>query len=389
MLKIFLILFFVPFMTYAQVNLSSPTVREISFHIEKGIVNSGQADEPEKIIKNQLQYLFGVLNEMDSGIDFPNIIIKVLEINHNNQNYEISYEASGTIAWDRKKETPKTIKFLLPKRGDTEGLTEFLNKYQKNCAKKPASLASFWNYYRPNYTNCPLKGTLPDDLVLLTALLSPRELDDEKREPNYRMIFDDNILEVTAVLTKDNPANEQDASILDFQKLCTFIFKDATTINQLSNECHSEGRKNGQIIKAHIFLINNFNDNPENFLLKISPFILTSDLVTYNGHSGMGTNINSWVKLYSVPQNKYQIVFINSCDTFGYFTNDFFGRYSDINQSENSSDFLDVILNATPNYFGSFANSNQSILMGLLNGNNFKDILSKLPNEQKALLLHE
>lgn len=390
MSKFFLFVFFcISGELYAKVGFSSPFAKKVSFTIKVGkVFFKNSSSLPETIISNQLKYLFGILNEIDSGIDFPNLKIQVKDLEVLNDMPEISYQVKGEIAWDSKREIPRTFNFLLPKRGDEAGLTEFLNKYQKNCAKKPSSLATFWNYFRLHHEGCNLNGS-SSDVVELSAHLSEKLIARERYEPNYRQIYDDNVLEITSILTKDNPLDVYDVSISDFKNLCLYFAKDSTFINQTANECHIEGFKNGQKVKANIFLIDNFNDKPEEFLQKRSPFFSKSDLVTFNGHSGMGVNIDSWIKYYPIPKGKYQVIFLNSCDTYGYFRNEFFNRYKILNQSRSSSEYVDVILNATPNFFGTFANTNRYLVDLLLKNESFDELLKGLPFEEHSVLLYE
>lgn len=387
--KISIILFLFWGNLNAKVNFSSPVVKEVLFSIESGKVFSKSSLLPKTIVQNQLKYLFGVLNEMDSGFDFPSLKVEIKSIQDSNGVLEIQYNAKGTFAWAVNKEIPKTLALSLPKWGDEEGLTEFVNKYQEKCAKKQSTFATFWNYYRPNRPGCPLKDSISPEVILLSAHLKEATVSDGNREPRYRQIFDDNVLEITTIITKDDLTNSNDISIWDFNKLCGLFSADAFMFNQIINECHTVNQRNGQTVRAHVYLVDNFYDKPEEFLQKIRPFLLSSDVVTYNGHSGMGLNIESWMKLYPIPKDKYQIIFLNSCDTYGYFVNDFFDQFSTVNQTKNSSEYLDIILNATPNFFGTFANSNFNIIQGLLNGLNFDEIMRKLPVAQRSLLLHE
>lgn len=374
---------------HATVKFISPNVKDVSFSVEAGKVFTTKTLFPKTIVQNQLKYLFGVLNEIDSGIDFPNLTIEILATRNNGGFLEIDYTAKGSFAWNGPREIPSSLRLILPKRGDDEGLTDFLNKYQKNCAKKTSLVTSFWNYYRPNHEGCPLKASIPEDVVLLSAVLKEIDSGDDKREPNYRQIFDDNILEITAIMTKENLDNPEDISIWDFNTLCDYFSKDAFLFNKANNECHSEGKRDGQIVKAHVFLIENFNDKPDIFFQKIRQYVLNSDLVTYNGHSGLGLNIESWMKFYPISKEKYQIVFLNSCDTYGYFRDEFFNRIKSLNQVQSSGEHIDVILNATPNYFGTFSDSNVNLVKKLLKSSGYSELLKSLPVEQHSLLLYE
>lgn len=351
----FLLLF--SFNVFAEVNFISPSVQEIKFTIDEGIVFTNGNENPRSAIIEQLKYMFGILNEVDAGIDFPQLKIDFVSA----EKGEIHYKVNGTIAWSKARALPRSFVFLLPKGN----LTEFLNKYQKNCARKPSVLASFWNYYHPHNPGCVIED---GDVVKIVARFNPEISGEENLLPNYFEIFKDNTLEMTVIMTKDHPLEVNDVSVTELQTLCP---------NLSGRECHRESFQGGVRVVLHVFLLDNFDDKPQDFLTRIQSYLVNSDVVTYNGHSGMGANIESWMKYYPVKdKEKYQIIFLNSCDTFGYFKNEF------LNEGNRQ-----VILNATPNYFGTFANSNRNIINKILENADFNEILLSLPIEQHPLVL--
>lgn len=347
--------------SYAEIKFSSPSVSKVTFTIDDGIVFFDGRETPRMIIHEQLKYMFGILNEVGAGVDFPQLKIDVISINSN----EIHYKVNGTIAWSKQLTLPRSFLFTLPRNGDASGLTKFLNKYQKKCARKPSSLASFWNYFRPHQNGCVIEES---DVVNVAALLNPITSNNEVLFPDYFEILKDDKLEMTVIMTKDHPLEANDVSIYDLQTLCG---------NSIGTECHRERFQGGVRVVLHVFLLDNFNDQPQDFLSRIQSDLTNSDVVTYNGHSGMGTNIETWMKYYPVKDKaKYQILFFNSCDTFGYFRNEFLEEGN-----------RQVILNATPNYFGTFANSNRNLMNKILAHADFNDILLSLPIEQHPLVL--
>lgn len=347
--------------SYAEVHFSSPFVQEVKFTIEDGVVLSDNSESPKLAVNQQLKYMFGILNEVDSGLDFPQLDVEIISFEKN----EIHYKVSGIIAWDKKREMPRNFLFLLPRRGDVVGRTEFLNKYKNNCSKKPSSLESFWNYYRPHHAGCVLNEA---DFVKIEAIFTPAVNDSENLSPNYLEIFKDNTLEITTILTKDQPQNVNDMGLFEMQRLCG---------NQNQQECHVENFQSGTRILIHVFLVGNFDNRPQEFLSRLQGYLTNSDIISYNGHSGMGANIESWMNYYPIKdKNKYQILFFNSCDTFGYFRKEFLEEGN-----------RQVILNATPNYFGTFATSNLNLINKLLNNADFNEILLSLPIEQHPLVL--
>lgn len=359
LLSICIILF--SFNILAVVQFSSPHVQRISFNIDDGIVISGGSQPPELVVSQQLRYMFGVLNEVDAGVDFPQMKVEITSIEGN----EIHYKVRGEIAWDKKRPIPRSFFFPLPRSGDNVWLTEFVAKYQKECARKPSSLGSFWNYYRPHRNGCAIHE---GDRVNVLARFNPSVQINNNLMPNYQKIFQDSTLEMTVIMTKDHPLDLNDLSLFDFQTLCGAM---------VEKECHIESFQGNYRILLHVFLLDNFADRPQVFLSQIQNYLQRSDVVSYNGHSGMGANIESFVKYYPIEdKEKYQIFFFNSCDTYGYFRNEF------IEQGNR-----DVILNATPNYFGTFAYSNNSVINGLLKNISFEELMKLLPLEQRPLVI--
>lgn len=339
---------------FAEIQFSSPYVQKIHFKVDDGVVYSSNTQD----VYAQLKYLFGILNEVDAGVDFPHLKIEILSVVGN----EIRYKVSGDIAWSKSRPLPRSLVFLLPKYADEPGLTVFLNKYQKTCARKASVLASFWNYYRPHKEGCVIDD---EDVVQVSAELNSAPSTNETLVPDYTSIFADGKLEMTVIMTKDKPLDVNDVSIYDLSQLCG---------NLVEVECH---RQMNERTLLHVYLLNNFDDGPQAFLSKLEKILSISDVISYNGHSGMGANIESWMKYYPVKdKEKYQIFFFNSCDTYGYFRNEFL--------TENRQ----VILNATPNYFGTFAYSNLSLMKGLVQQHSFYEILQSLPAIQGPLLLN-
>lgn len=359
----FLLLLVILFSSHlsAETLFISPFVQRIQFEVKDGMSYFSAPELPEKIVQEQIKYMFGALNEVDSGIDFPQLKIDITSI----EGSEIHYRVRGEIAWSKKRPIPRSFTFSLPKFGDTAGLTSFLNKYQKNCSRKPSNIASFWNYYRPNKSGCVIDEA---DVVKLNAEFNSIPTFSESFSPDYSDIFKDNKLEMTVIMTKDRPLDVNDVSFYDLSQLCG---------NLVEQVCHREMFQHGVRVLLHAYLVNNFDDGPQEFLTKIESILSTSDVISYNGHSGMGINIESWMKYYPVKdKSKYQIFFFNSCDTYGYFRNEFLHGGN-----------RQVILNATPNYFGTFANSNLSLISKFTKSADYNEILLTLPQEQHPLLL--
>lgn len=371
------------------VSLKSYYHKTVSFNLENGVVFSKNNEKSQAVILNQLKYLFGTLNEINAGVDFPKLKVELKKVEDFDGIFKISYSVSGKLVIPVKY-YDEYLELLLPKFGDEKGLTAFLNKYKENCSRKTYnSLETFWNYYRPHNSLCPLKNASDrEDTVLLKLKILDNSFAVEREVP-YEKIFEDNKLEATIVVTKDNPQSMNDFGFEDFKSLCRKFILPPNEVQETENECHFEARTAFGLFVGHIFLTPNFNEGTDDFMKKITPYIKQSDYISYNGHSGMGINVNTWEQNFPLSENNYKLFYLNSCDTYGYFSGHLFERIHQFNESNVSETVIDVLLNANPNYFGTFADSNMLILQQLQKRASFNDILRGLPEYQAPVLVFE
>lgn len=371
------------------VGLKSYYHKTVSFNLENGIVFSNNNKKSQVVILNQLKYLFGTLNEINAGVDFPKLKVNLNKVEDADGVFEISYSVSGKLVLP-KKYHDEYLELLLPKFGDEKGLTEFLNKYKGTCSRKTYnSLETFWNYYRPHNSPCPLKNASDrEDTVLLKLKVLDNSFDEEREVP-YEKIFEDNKLEATIVVTKDNPQSMNDFGFEDFKSLCRKFILPPNEVQETKNECHFEVQTVFGLFVGHIFLTPNFNEGTSDFMKKITPYIKQSDYISYNGHSGMGINVNTWEQEFPLSENKYQLFYLNSCDTYGYFSGHLFERVHKFNEANLSDTAVDVLLNANPNYFGTFADTNIVLLKQLQQRAGLDAILQSLPEYQAPVIFFD
>jgi hypothetical protein len=92
-----------------------------------------------------------------------------------------------------------------------------------------------------------------------------------------------------------------------------------------------------------------------------------ADLIMYNGHAGLGLNVRAMANMGNFFPGKYQILFLDGCDTFAYADNTWATRRAPLNPDDNASGtkYLDVITNAMPAYFSSLSTSSMALLHAL------------------------
>ena len=89
-----------------------------------------------------------------------------------------------------------------------------------------------------------------------------------------------------------------------------------------------------------------------------------ADLILYNGHAGLGKNVNALARKGKVAKDKYQLVLMNGCQTFAYLDTTIFDRRREANGAQNDPDgtkFLDVMGNALPGYANNLASMSSTL----------------------------
>ena len=92
-----------------------------------------------------------------------------------------------------------------------------------------------------------------------------------------------------------------------------------------------------------------------------------ADLIMYNGHAGLGLNVRALANMGNFFPGKYQILFIDGCDTFAYADNTWQTRRAALNADDPSgSKYLDVVTNAMPAYFDSISAASMALFKALM-----------------------
>jgi hypothetical protein len=83
-----------------------------------------------------------------------------------------------------------------------------------------------------------------------------------------------------------------------------------------------------------------------------------ADLILYGGHAGLGKNVRALTNKARFFPGKYQLLFLNGCDTFAYEDDALTRTRHALNPSDpDGSKYLDVMRNAMPAYFHALADA--------------------------------
>jgi hypothetical protein len=116
----------------------------------------------------------------------------------------------------------------------------------------------------------------------------------------------------------------------------------------------------------------------EAFANRFHEFLKDSDLVAYNGHAGLGKNVQAFTKLAAFAPHHYYLYWINACKPFAYLDDALFNAISVADPGEPVSRYLNIM---TATGVGTFAGGRDlfSIIQSLVGQKDtFRELLSRL-----------
>ena len=92
-----------------------------------------------------------------------------------------------------------------------------------------------------------------------------------------------------------------------------------------------------------------------------------ADLIVYNGHAGLGSNVRALASKGRWTAGQYAIVFMNGCDTFAYVDSALWDAHARVNPDDpTGTKHLDIVMNAMPAYFSSMPAATMAMVRGLM-----------------------
>jgi len=382
--------------------------------ITNGVIFSTTRNDAsiERQIRAQLQYMTGQLNGINGGADLNRLQLTINEkIPGADGVYEVHYAAKVLLAWRRDLALPETYELIMPAGGDSRTLSSFFTAFQDSCIDPSAhdmAVSNFWYYYRPQPSTCRnlMVDTGNDALVSRFPIaLNPSLENTSGKSPEYAKIWEDDRAVITAVFGKyeDGATSNGDAGVAAYNEMY------ATLRNSFGEPAFQDaivpaGTRPGVAIPAihmifntpqgtldvEILLIDGILSTDDAFKQRYNERTKISDLVSYNGHSGLGANIRALARMGSFQAGQYQLFFVNGCDTFAYVDNALRDAHAAVNPGYGPSKFFDIITNAMPSYFHSNADNNLALMRAFLGrSKTYRQILSGFDRTQRAVVTGE
>ncbi|MFO0755850.1 MAG: hypothetical protein U0359_05135 [Byssovorax sp.] len=350
-------------------------------------------DEPSEhaAIERQLLYSIGQLNGA-GGVSAP-VSARLDRIERGEPrgdgSVEIRYHAELPVAWPAEHEIPETYRLRLPLRADAAG-EGWLAATSSPACFDGQSESGLWYEIRPDRPGC--RFLVP--MVEAVAAVSPGPTHALGRYPEIDRIWEDGALDVLAIFRKDNPGP---ASAADVGRVAFMGFVNAAraalgpeAVVVATPERGAAGAPPGMGATditlsrrypdgraVHIVVLLEDAVAPPSridlvpryarFLQRYAELGPTADIVLYNGHSGLGDNVRAIADASSSLPGKYQLFYMDACDSFAYMTGDLAHRRAARTPEDPlGSRHLDVLLHAAPVTFAGMPTAAMAIVFAML-----------------------
>jgi hypothetical protein len=374
-----------------------------------GVIDDGEilvksdTSDPEPLIREQLKYMLGQINWEDAA---PKLFWFDVEVGERSQVdpasdlVTVHYKAHGHVAWSRDQELPSEMELILPARGDQSGLESFVNRYFNACTNDPlAERDGYFFFFYPKLKTCPMSHPSDHELerekgmvVRFPMHFEENDTNTHDKSPEYERLWKDHKLTVTAIFSKFKPdgVDNSDEGVRAYHQFYS------TLLSHYGQPRYQERDRGAtrlswnmgdKKLEVHLRLVSKLAQLRDSFHSWYRERTKTSDVVMYSGHAGLGDNIDVLVQDAEFEPNRYQIFFLNGCDTFSYFGNELFKAHGEVNPGSAPSKYLDVVTNSTSVYFNQMARESFIMMDELVRGNKtYREILRRMDPKQRAIV---
>ena len=382
----------------------------LDFEFDSEFVTNSTWNLDSQIRMGQLLFTIGHLNGNNSvGCIDRAELSSITQTPIDNGLVRINYHVKLPVAWGNRESVPFTYELRLPRDLTTDGQAQFTTKYKDSCADHAAhdvNSGSIWYYYRPFLDSCKLD---PVDHLVTTATVTPGVNTTTGKYPEYDKVWADNTLRVIAIFGKyeDGAKESSDAGIAAYNEFIGAVRHRLgsrglqTTPEQVPEQpgvgvpdvTFFSTLADGKQIQINAFLVDNVRNTTPEFNDRYESLSGQADVIVYNGHAGLGSNIRALANKGRWNAGQYTIVFLNGCDTYAYIGSTLARARSALNTDDKTgSKYMDIVLNAMPAFFASDSQATMAVIEGLLSyalPMSYEDIFSLVDRSQVVMVTGE
>jgi hypothetical protein len=348
-----------------------------------GTLFASSSFNPQQTIQNQMLYTIGHLNGDRSVGRLDRLTLTDIDTRSVSGGVEITYHARMPVAWGRKNSVPSSYEFVLPRDVSFNGLESFTSKYMERCVDFSAhevSSGNMWYYYRPNRSGCSIDDA---DVVAVTASVSVSSINTTGKYPEYDKVWEDGALKVVAIFGKyeDGATSNSDAGIAAYNEFIGDVSAELratgyTTVPAsvpfnpgvaMPDITFSASLPGGKTVEIVALLVDNVRTPPSWFDARYAALSTGADVIAYNGHAGLGSNVRALARKGVWTAGQYLMLFMNGCDTYAYVDGYLAQARAAVNPDDpTGTRYMDIVTNAMPAFFHSDSNATMAFIRGLM-----------------------
>ena len=311
---------------------SSNQATLLDFEFDGELVTDSSWDE-KQTIQDQLLYTIGHLNEQKSVGRIDKLELSKIEKSTAAGKTTITYHAKLPVAWGSKTDLPSSYDFSLPKDVSHSGQSEFTERHKHSCVDWGAhdvDAGSMWYYYRPERSGCAITDA---EVIKTTATVTRSSLNTEGKYPEYHEMWEDDRLDVVAIFGKyEETGGASDSGVSAFNGFVRSMKSELGPLSLVTTPANVADRPgpelkdvtfeatlaDGKKVRVTALLVDSITSVWQGFAERYESLTPTADLIAYNGHAGLGQNVRALARMGKWNPGKYQVFFMNGCDTFAY-----------------------------------------------------------------------
>jgi hypothetical protein len=377
-----------------------------------GTLLASSSFNPQQTIQNQMLYTIGHLNGDRSVGRLDRLTLTDIQTTPVSGGVEISYHARMPVAWGKSKTNiPATYTFRLPHDVTFNGLESFTSKYVARCVDFGAhdvSSGNMWYYFRPNRSGCSIADA---DVIEVTADVSVSSINTTGKYPEYDKVWEDDALKVVSIFGKyeDFATSNSDAGIAAYNEFVGDLKAELgargisfTTVPasvpfnpgiNMPDISFTATLADGKRIEVVALLVDNVRTPPSWFDTRYAALSTRADIIAYNGHAGLGSNVRALARKGVWTAGQYLLLFMNGCDTYAYVDGFLAQARAAINSDDpTGTKYMDIVTNAMPSFFHADSEATMAFISGLLDYDEpltFEKIFTAIDRSQVVLVSGE
>jgi hypothetical protein len=360
---------------------SSNQATLLDFEFDGSLVTDSSWND-KQTIQDQLLYTIGHLNAQRSVGRLDTLQLTNITKTNAGGRIEIKYHAKLPVAWGSKTNLPTRYEFKLPKDVSLAGQQAFTEAHKHECVDWGAhdvDAGSMWYYYRPTQSGCQISDA---EVVKITATATRSTTNTTGKYPELHKVWEDDRLEVISIFGKNEESGGAgDVGVNGFNSFVRTMktqLRDAQLTTTPANVADAPGPDikdvtiegkfaDGKTVKVTALLVDAITSVWQGFDARYESLTPSADLIMYNGHAGLGQNVRALARKGHWLPGKYQMFFMNGCDTFAYVDGSLAQTRAALNPDDPSgTKYMEFITNAMPSYFSSMPAASAAMVSGLL-----------------------